>query len=100
LATQTITTKHHSCDLCGQEHQENELAHLYGPGAFPNREGTRIDICANCQTRPIAEVVALVAQADKAVRVRVLSPAEVKRSPEETAGLRERLARLEAEQTA
>jgi hypothetical protein len=100
LATQTITTKRHSCDLCGQERQEDEFAHLYGPTAFPSREGPRVDICGDCQARPIAEVLALVAKAVNAVRVRVLSPAEVERSSEELAGLRKRLARLEAEQTA
>lgn len=62
MATKTITTYEHSCDLCGAEHDEDELAHLYGepdtrPTQGPYRSHPRADICADCQSRPLSELL-------------------------------------------
>jgi hypothetical protein len=98
LATRTITTKQHNCDLCGGERQEDGLAHLYGAPAWPSREGPRVDICGECQARPVADVLALLAKAARAARVQLVNgTAEFERSPEEIAELKARLARLEDE---
>jgi uncharacterized protein YijF (DUF1287 family) len=56
MATRTETVYHHSCDLCGNERDQDELSHLWGPTP---RHGQRpeIDICADCQHRPVSELL-------------------------------------------
>jgi hypothetical protein len=55
MATRTETVTYHSCDLCGQDHDEADLTRLYGPPQAGRRP--QIDICQTCQQRPIANVV-------------------------------------------
>lgn len=62
MATKTIRTYEHSCDLCGLECNEDELAQLFGPVTFPSRQGQRLDVCGNCRTRPIADALAFLAR--------------------------------------
>ena len=61
MATKTETVYHHTCDLCGNERDQDELSHLWGPTP---RHGQRpqIDICTDCQHKPVAEVIAWFAR--------------------------------------
>jgi NAD-dependent SIR2 family protein deacetylase len=57
VATRTETVYHFSCDLCGNERDERELAHLWGPDPKAGKR-PQIDVCPSCQDRPVAEVLA------------------------------------------
>jgi hypothetical protein len=54
---------HYACDLCREERSESELFSLYGPPAeqlVTRIPGQRVDICAGCTIRPVADVLALI----------------------------------------
>jgi hypothetical protein len=57
----------HTCDLCGKPCQAGQLTHLYGEPVFRAGFGAltrpRVDVCADCQVRPVREVVGLLATA-------------------------------------
>ena len=55
MAVRTEVVSFHSCDLCGEDRDEADLMRLYGPAHAGKRP--QIDICPECQQRPIAEVV-------------------------------------------
>ena len=55
MAVRTETVSYQSCDLCGEDHDEDDLTRLYGPQQA--RQRPQIDICQACQQRPIAEVI-------------------------------------------
>ena len=96
MATRTITTHEHDCDLCGHPREARELAHLYGAPERSPYSGPRLDICEECQTRPIADVLVLLAARANTIHVRITEDAR-ERTPEEIAELKERLERLQGE---
>lgn len=55
MAVRTEVVSFHSCDLCGEDRDEAELTRLYGAPQAGKRP--QIDICLECQQRPIAEAV-------------------------------------------
>lgn len=61
MATKTITSYEHTCDLCGAQHAQEELTKLYGPSRQRGVGGTNhhdeADICTGCQAKPISELV-------------------------------------------
>jgi hypothetical protein len=97
MATRTITTNEHSCDLCGQPREEHELAHLYGPPERAPYSGPRLDICGECRVRPIADILSLLADRANTIHAGGAANNGHERTPEEVAEIRERLARLESE---
>jgi hypothetical protein len=64
MATTSTTTYTHTCDLCGAERDKAELAHLYGKaGGAMGRidQGPQADICADCRSRPVGDVLDFLA---------------------------------------
>jgi hypothetical protein len=55
MAMRTETVTYHSCDLCGED-RDDDLTRLYGGGQKAGQR-PQIDICRSCLARPIAEVV-------------------------------------------
>jgi hypothetical protein len=55
MAVRTETVTYHSCDLCGQDRDEDDLTRLYGGGAKIGQR-PQIDICNSCLARSIREV--------------------------------------------
>jgi len=68
MATTRKTVYTHTCDLCGEVQDEEDLRHLYGEvpsrqrGVAFNRQSARpkADICDECQARPVSEVFAFL----------------------------------------
>jgi hypothetical protein len=61
MATTSETTYTHTCDLCGKQKDQDELTQLYGKpdqSRGPVTIHPKIDICADCGTRPVADVIA------------------------------------------
>ena len=58
MAVRTEIVSIHTCDLCEHDCDETDLTRLYGA----QRAGKRpqIDICLECQQRPISELVAWI----------------------------------------
>jgi hypothetical protein len=65
MATTSKTIYTHTCDLCGEVRDEDKLAHLYGPADRAPFQGHRVDICADCQGKPISDALAAMAAAMK-----------------------------------
>jgi hypothetical protein len=55
MAVRTEAVRFHSCDLCEQDFNEDELTRPYGPQQSGMR--VQIDICVDCQQRPAADVI-------------------------------------------
>jgi len=55
MATTTKTVTYFSCDLCGTDHDEDDLVRLYGPLQSGRR--VQVDVCLSCRERPIAELI-------------------------------------------
>jgi hypothetical protein len=55
MAVRTETVTCHSCDLCGQDRDEDDLTRLDGGAKIGQRP--QVDICNSCLARPIREVV-------------------------------------------
>jgi hypothetical protein len=55
MAVRTEVVSFHSCDLCEEDRNEADLTRLYGAPRAGKRP--QIDICPECQQRPISEVV-------------------------------------------
>jgi hypothetical protein len=67
MATTHETIYTHTCDLCGTEKPEAELAHMFSAApSFTQRVSPKqVDVCADCAaTRPIADAVAFLAGAE------------------------------------
>ena len=56
MAMRTETVTYHSCDLCGQDRDEDDLTRLYGRGQKAGQR-QQIDICKSCLARPVGDVV-------------------------------------------
>lgn len=57
----------YTCDMCGSARDEQNLVRVYG-----KPEGTQIpsiDICADCQDRPIKDLVPLLMEKAAALRM-------------------------------
>ena len=69
MTTTPKTTYTHTCDLCGAEHPRGDLRRL---GRLPITEGglvirnpdveATVDVCPDCQQKPIAELIAFMAE--------------------------------------
>jgi hypothetical protein len=60
MATKTITTYEHTCDLCGDPRDKAELAQLYAKRAQPigaHYLYDQVDICEECRARPVSDVL-------------------------------------------
>lgn len=53
-ATRTV----YSCDICGSEHEEENLIPLFG------KSGVRVDICYQCKSKPISTVIMVIVSTD------------------------------------
>jgi hypothetical protein len=60
MATSKETIYTHTCDLCGSVRDEAELAHLWN-GEQMSRNVRRADICPDCRSRPVSEVLGFLA---------------------------------------
>jgi hypothetical protein len=73
MATKTETIEHRLCDLCGHETTRDEMvtlhrsdnkiaaAKLAATSAMRSQPGqAHVDVCPNCQGRPVGEVVMLM----------------------------------------
>ena len=60
MATRTKTVTYYSCDICGTDYDEEDLARVYDP----QRSGKRaeVDICYVCKQRPIADLLECIAK--------------------------------------
>lgn len=72
MATETITTYRHTCDMCGAEYDETKLAKLAAVDGAEIRRGPSVsarnysvpgtpvicDVCPPCQAKPISELLA------------------------------------------
>lgn len=65
MATTSETIYTHTCDLCGAAHEKPELTKLYGPehgDRFPPAAVKPvIDICPDCHSRPVSDVLKFLA---------------------------------------
>jgi hypothetical protein len=73
MATRTETIYTHTCDLCGTERDKDELRHLSGDERAQdiyNPGRARIDICGQCLSRPVSDVLEFLdrARADAEAR--------------------------------
>jgi len=64
MATTSETTYTHTCDLCGEVHDKQDLRHLDAAQAstYIMGKGTppwRADICEKCLDKPIRDVMTL-----------------------------------------
>lgn len=73
MATKTETIEHRLCDLCGHEATSDEIVTLYrsdsklGAAKLAAMKAMRseagqanVDVCPDCQERPVGEVVMLM----------------------------------------
>lgn len=65
MATTTETIYHHTCDLCGAEKDEPELASVFSglqmngvAGVHINSRSKQADICTACRSRPVSDLLA------------------------------------------
>lgn len=64
MATRTETIYTYICDLCASEHDDqSEITHVYLDKPQGEARGMRdrryqVDVCADCLSRPIADVLA------------------------------------------
>lgn len=64
MAIRTETVQFYSCDLCEEDFDEGDLVRLYGPQNAGRR--AQVDVCPDCQQRPIAELVAWIQSRQRA----------------------------------
>ena len=64
MATKTEIIHTYLCDLCGGEHEKDDLERLYGKQGrtISDDDPTRFDICSQCQDKPVREVISLLEQ--------------------------------------
>ena len=65
MATKSITTYEHTCDLCGAKHDEDDLVSVHARDTrSPHLAGQNLkaDICKDCQAKPISELLAWFAE--------------------------------------
>jgi hypothetical protein len=74
VATRAETIYHHTCDLCGRERAEDQLAYLWGPHPTAGKR-PQIDICQECRRRPVAAVLAWFDREGSSTKPRSLKPA-------------------------
>jgi hypothetical protein len=74
VATRAETIYHHTCDLCGREWNEDELAHLWGPHVKAGQR-PQIDICPECQRKPVAAALAWLDREGDSTKPRSFKPA-------------------------
>lgn len=65
MATETKTITTHSCDLCGQVKDQDQLRRLYGEpgrvvGGVLQEPGQRVDICESCADKSTHHVFAFI----------------------------------------
>jgi hypothetical protein len=70
MAVRTESVTLHSCDLCEQDRDEADLIRLYGPLLHGKR--AQIDVCQDCQQRPIANLVAWIERRQRNTALRPL----------------------------
>ncbi|MDR2985287.1 MAG: hypothetical protein LBV34_10645 [Nocardiopsaceae bacterium] len=55
MAVRTESIQVFSCDLCGQDSDEADLTRVYS--ALQAGKRLQVDVCPDCQKRPIADLV-------------------------------------------
>jgi hypothetical protein len=67
MATHTETTFTYTCDLCGEQQDKDDLRQLHGEpvprGVGAADKTPQADICPDCASRPVSDVLAFLDQA-------------------------------------
>ena len=71
MAVRTKTVTYHSCDLCGTDCDDGDLARLYGPQRAAGKRA-QIDICLTCTQRPVADVIEWIRHREQETALRPL----------------------------